>query len=245
MYNKVGYHLVDHCNLNCAGCNHFSPLAKQRFASLEKFEKNIEHLSNLIDINQLNLVGGEPLLNPQIEEFIKISRKYVHGVINIITNGILLEKMPKTFFNTVNENDVRILISDYGLNVKGLKLLDKSKFKVKYISDVNDKSSFKCPFFLDRRCLFLSEEGLLYKCCVIGNIHNYERVYNKNYPLIINSDYINIYSNFNKSTLLKFLISTAHFCGYCREGELLAWKQFSNNDWSSNENLDNNSNVEC
>ena len=29
-----------HCNLNCAGCNHFSPLADAHFTSREKFRYN-------------------------------------------------------------------------------------------------------------------------------------------------------------------------------------------------------------
>ena len=28
MLEKIDIHLTDHCNLNCKGCTHFSPLAE-------------------------------------------------------------------------------------------------------------------------------------------------------------------------------------------------------------------------
>ena len=30
--------IVDHCNLNCKGCGHFSPLASKSFLDIETFE---------------------------------------------------------------------------------------------------------------------------------------------------------------------------------------------------------------
>ena len=34
---EVEMHIVDHCNLNCNCCNHFSPIAKPWYISLEDF----------------------------------------------------------------------------------------------------------------------------------------------------------------------------------------------------------------
>ena len=34
--------IVNHCNLNCSGCNHFSPLADPYYMSLEEFEDNLK-----------------------------------------------------------------------------------------------------------------------------------------------------------------------------------------------------------
>ena len=33
--------IVDHCNLNCKGCGHFSPLASKSFLDLETFENDL------------------------------------------------------------------------------------------------------------------------------------------------------------------------------------------------------------
>jgi len=35
---ELEMHIVDHCNLNCAGCNHFCPLAEPFYISLKEFQ---------------------------------------------------------------------------------------------------------------------------------------------------------------------------------------------------------------
>ena len=82
------YHLADHCNLNCAGCTHFSPIAKPHFASLERFEENLKKLKEWnFEIGQFNLLGGEPLLHSQVRDFIEVAHKYLTCPICIKTNG--------------------------------------------------------------------------------------------------------------------------------------------------------------
>ena len=39
MIESLEYHITDHCNLNCAGCSHFSPLAKPWFVDPDTFEE--------------------------------------------------------------------------------------------------------------------------------------------------------------------------------------------------------------
>ena len=61
-------HLCDHCNLNCKGCGHFSPLAQKRFLDPAVFERDCRQLSKLSNrkIELIDLMGGEPLLHPHI-----------------------------------------------------------------------------------------------------------------------------------------------------------------------------------
>ena len=67
--------IVDHCNLNCKCCGHFSPLAQKSFLDKETFEKDICRLYELLNgnIHCLELMGGEALLHPQLEDFITIT----------------------------------------------------------------------------------------------------------------------------------------------------------------------------
>lgn len=93
-------HLAEHCNLNCRGCDHFCPLAKPAYTDLNVFQRDFKRLSELfhMEAGEIHLLGGEPLLNPQVEEFCKIARKnFPKATINIITNGILLPEMPDSF----------------------------------------------------------------------------------------------------------------------------------------------------
>lgn len=88
--------IVDHCNLNCKSCGHFSPLAPMSFLDIKSFEKDLFRLNELLNgkIHCLELMGGEALLHPQLEDFIKITAKYVTGEKNLCANGVLLPKLP-------------------------------------------------------------------------------------------------------------------------------------------------------
>ena len=64
--NYIEHHIVDHCNLNCAGCSHFSPLARPWIEDFETFKLDFKQLYNITkgDIHTIRLMGGEPLLHP-------------------------------------------------------------------------------------------------------------------------------------------------------------------------------------
>lgn len=88
--------IVDHCNLNCKGCGHFSPLAPKSFLDIETFENDLRRLNGLLNGNIycFELMGGEALLHPQLEDFIDITAQYVSGMKHLCTNGVLLSKIP-------------------------------------------------------------------------------------------------------------------------------------------------------
>ena len=56
-------HLTNHCNLNCACCCHFAPIAEQYFMPVDVFKCDIERLRFLSggNIRRIRLMGGEPL----------------------------------------------------------------------------------------------------------------------------------------------------------------------------------------
>jgi MoaA/NifB/PqqE/SkfB family radical SAM enzyme len=73
---RFAVNLTDHCNLNCAYCDAFAPLAKENFYPLETFKRDCERLSQLTGgkISEIGFAGGEPLLHPDITGFFSIAR---------------------------------------------------------------------------------------------------------------------------------------------------------------------------
>ncbi len=83
------------CTFNCRNCNMFMPYYKERKDySLGELEENIDALMNHTDyIFKYQIVGGEPLLNKDLEPFLeKLGEKYKDriGKVRIITNGSIL-----------------------------------------------------------------------------------------------------------------------------------------------------------
>ena len=100
------FHVADHCNMNCKYCEHYSGLVKTpKFTNLKRFTQDFEQLKKFIDdIGMIRILGGEPLLNSEINEYVKLSRRlYPLAQIFVVTNAILLPKMPDKFFNTLSE----------------------------------------------------------------------------------------------------------------------------------------------
>lgn len=93
-------HLVDHCNLHCRGCGHFSSLAKPAFADRAQYAADLHRLAALFrNVRRLRLMGGEPLLHPEAAEFIAIGRTcFPQADLRFVTNGILLPKAPARFW---------------------------------------------------------------------------------------------------------------------------------------------------
>ena len=126
MIESLEYHIVDHCNLNCAGCSHFSPLAEPWFVKLEDFEKEWKEVADCgLKIKRIRILGGEPLLHPELGHMLE----YVRGLfpdsdVNVVTNGILLKQKKEELLPIFIKNDISLTTSCYpGLNLNYRELL--------------------------------------------------------------------------------------------------------------------------
>ena len=146
-------HVAEHCNLNCIGCNHYSPLAKPAFCDLPALKHSLNTLRDRKVLNMfdcINLIGGEPLLNPDIIEVLKIAREVALTStsrkrlnIKLITNGLLLHRMPESFWEACKKYDIIVSVTHY-------------------------------PIALDYNAIFLlcEEKGVQYECFGDRTVHN-------------------------------------------------------------------------
>lgn len=128
--NNLDYHLTEHCILNCASCSHFSNLAEVEFADFDTFERDVKQIAKVFnkDIYNFNLLGGEPLLHPDIEKFIIAARSILpKSIINIITNGVLLPKMPDSFWVTCHSHNVKIAMTHFPVKTNMTVIEEKAK----------------------------------------------------------------------------------------------------------------------
>ena len=84
-------HISDKCNLNCRNCTHFSPLYDEIGVDFEKCIEDVRILrSKFSNIGRLDILGGEPLLNPDLDKYIIALKSLLPDTyLNIFTNGIL------------------------------------------------------------------------------------------------------------------------------------------------------------
>lgn len=87
------------CNFSCVSCSHASPINDRWFMTPEEMERDLDAVKSLMHFHRLQMVGGEPTLNKQLPELMKVARASgVGDEIMVITNGSLLTKMPHEFW---------------------------------------------------------------------------------------------------------------------------------------------------
>lgn len=128
-------HVCDHCNLSCKGCRHFCPLVdKEIFTDIKQFEKDMFELASKIHIKRIRLLGGEPLLHPNIAEFFRIARKaFPKSEIGIVSNLLLIKSMDDSFWRSLKKYKIKLDCSLYPPIEKNFKEI-KAFLKTKGIS---------------------------------------------------------------------------------------------------------------
>ena len=227
--NKLEYievHIVDNCNLNCKGCSLFSNISKEKnFIDARMLGIRLRRLNKLFTIKTISLLGGEPLLHPDIINILKIARRNLpFSQIQVLTNGTLLNKMSQEFFETCYEKNIKISITTYSVlnNTEELKKIFSS-FKIKYefspmiftfsanlnpYGNSNQEETFKnCRY---NYCKILREDNI-YLCSRRAYLDKYNEYFNKNIPM---GKGINIFNNSAKQ-IFNYLKTPEETCKYC------------------------------
>lgn len=127
--------IAHHCNLSCRRCSHLSPAANKYFMPPEQILKDLGLLAKYCQTRQVRLLGGEPLLHPELLQVIEAVRESgIGGIIRVVTNGILLNKMPELFWENVDQVQI-CLYPGVGIAPQQLKLFQQraTNFNVKLI----------------------------------------------------------------------------------------------------------------
>lgn len=225
----IEINIVDHCNLNCAGCNRLSPLAEEYFISLNYYENQlIELQANIPNVKQIVLMGGEPTLHPNLLELCQITRKYFPSIeFYVVSNGINLSSIISNinYFNCLN---MKFLFCSYlkHSNYEQIKSLgDLAAYTTTRLYStsilIDEKGQenkidnfFNCyKFTLPNLVL---KDYKLYICPLSSCMYKYFNKANINFieePDIDSLDIRKIQNNLD--TLQTFCFTPKNFCSYC------------------------------
>lgn len=151
---KLDVQVCDHCNLRCAGCLHFAPLAEKRFLDVEAYEHDLRQLTAVEGFEgyfgAVALMGGEPLLHPRLPDVIRVTRTYLRReVIVLCTNGLLLGRMGDDFWHALADYNMELLISPYPLRIDydALAALAREKgVRAEFAADITNTADGKEAF---------------------------------------------------------------------------------------------------
>ena len=115
--------IVDECNLNCRGCDHFAPIAKVWHQPVSDYINMIKTLKQTVgnNIKEIELYGGEPLLHEKFYEILLATEVVFPQdiIISVETNGILLDKFLQKNPRLLKDSRIEYQITEY-LPTKGI-----------------------------------------------------------------------------------------------------------------------------
>ena len=85
--NKVDFYITNVCNLTCEGCNRFNNHNFRGWQRWSDYELDYRRWGELIELNAVTIMGGEPFLNPSLGEWISGINDIFGIEVQVLTNG--------------------------------------------------------------------------------------------------------------------------------------------------------------
>ena len=224
---RLEIHVCDQCNLNCRGCSHYCNLVQEdRFVDINNFEKDIKEVAKKLNFSEIKLLGGEPLLHPNLIEFFRLTREAFPKIkIILTTNLILLDTMKEDFWEAMKKYNIVFQLTKYPpMNEKFVHYLDliaSYNIPIDNIHVANEFWLFKNPNgnskpqevykqCCEAYCRQL-RDGRLYICPDACYMDYYNKYFDKNIPV---DKGIDIYKH-TSSEIYNYLTTHKETCRYC------------------------------
>ena len=123
--------LVDGCNLRCEFCNTFSPYLKG-YTPAEELLESFAQWSKKVKPQYFILIGGEPLLHPELARIIRESAKiWKDSRLWLTTNGLLLDRVKPDVLQAMKDTGIELTVSEHTLEPEHRKTLDAVYVRLK------------------------------------------------------------------------------------------------------------------
>lgn len=241
--------IVDSCNLNCRGCSHFANLFERSdMVPFETFCADLKKIADNTYVYRFNMLGGEVLLNERVIEYIEyVAALMPYTDIELITNGLLLPKQDKSFFECCKKHNVAIVVSGYkptlAMREDIVKVLEENGVVYIFWDDVEDfgknidlsgknEADVAMKQCRENNCHSL-RKGKLYKCPFEALGNKFFSHYNLDIRL---NGGIDIYEeNLDWAYVVDVLRNKSiDACRYCGKEERIEWRVTNNpciEDW--------------
>lgn len=226
---------MDQCNLNCRSCSHFSPVATPRTIETAELEAMFRQLPQPLDdwFSRLELMGGEPLLHPEIERILAMTGRIFPDIdTRLVTNGLLLQNMADSFLETCRDNRIAVYISVYPIELDYeaiLRRLDEHGVRHGFYGEMHGTRSF-IDYRLDPKgghsaARNYARCGMGGRCLQLRDYRIYTCFLSAYAPLLNEAfqtsfgwkedDYLTLEQLRDKNLFHRFINEATPFCRYC------------------------------
>jgi organic radical activating enzyme len=93
-------YITNVCNYSCTHCQSLNNFAFKGHQQWDDYCNEYTKLSNIIEFDTIQIIGGEPTLNPDFEKWVDgISNLWPNSKLQIATNGTRLDKLDDKIYN--------------------------------------------------------------------------------------------------------------------------------------------------
>ena len=223
-------HITDHCNLNCKGCGHFSNLCEPNFLDLDAFRVDMAAIAAKLRIEQIYLLGGEPLLHPRIAEFIRVAREHFPETrIYVVTNGSLVMRQNDEFWSAMADTHTVLMADAYPIGLP-VEQIDRRAEETGVSVEWTDARElfFKVPLDLSgsqdpadsyARCSGVNncpmyKDGRLYPCAFAPYIDAFKAQFGVEGLSVSEADSISVRDT-DSQAIMHFMTRPIPFCRNC------------------------------
>lgn len=114
-FKKIEFYITNVCNLTCNHCNRYNNYNFTGWQRWSDYEATYEKWAEYVDIDHIVILGGEPLLNPDILEWARGINRIFKRNVQILSNGTQLNKV-KGLYETLQVVGNWMGISWHNLN---------------------------------------------------------------------------------------------------------------------------------
>lgn len=100
-FSKIEFYVTNVCNLTCEQCNRFNNYDFRGWQAWGDYEEQYRRWADLIDLKACTIMGGEPMLNPTITDWV-LGINEVFGIeAQILTNGTRFRHAAKGLYEAM------------------------------------------------------------------------------------------------------------------------------------------------
>jgi hypothetical protein len=112
--NKAEFYITNVCNLDCNHCNRFNNYNFKGWQNWDDYAEVYKTWGTYLDIDNIVILGGEPLLNPSIIKWIT-GLNEIWGHVQVLTNGTRLNRVPG-LYQVLQERKCWLGVSLHNIN---------------------------------------------------------------------------------------------------------------------------------
>jgi organic radical activating enzyme len=139
MKHRLDYaeiYITNVCNYSCTHCQSLNNFAFKGHQQWEEYQDDYKALSDRVDIDTIQIIGGEPTLNPDFEKWVEnISNLWPNSKLQIATNGSKLDKLNDTIYQILSRNKGTLWLTCHDIELYDKMLSFSKGFLKDIISD--------------------------------------------------------------------------------------------------------------